>query len=143
MPPEELGPIVVVAVPVLVLYVLSRVTGWQRLAERYPSVGMSPEPHTRLGYGVFRGWLGYNGALVVGSDAGGLYVGTWAIFSWCHPAFYIPWSEVSEIRTEGSGWNERLAIRTVGAPEIDFALRPPTFARVRDDAKQAGVPGEY
>ena len=140
---EELLPILTVAIPVAVLYALSRATGWQRLAERYPCIGVPPEPHTRFGYGVFRGWLGYNGALVVGSDAGGLYVSTWAIFAWCHPAFYIRWSEVSEIRAEGSGWNERRAIRTVGAPDIDFALRPPTFALVRDDALEAGVPGQY
>ena len=143
MLPEELLPIFVAAFPLVVIYVLSRVTGWQRLAERYPSQGEPPPPSTRFGYGVFRGWLGYNGALVVGSDAGGLYVGTWWIFSWCHPAFYVPWSEVSEIRREASGWNARVAIRTVGVPEVDFALRPPTFAGVRYDAAQAEVPGEY
>jgi len=125
------------------IYFISRTTGWLTLAERYPSTGTPPAARTWLGYGVFRGWMGYNGALIVSSDATALYLSTWPLFSWCHPAIQIPWREVSELREEGGFWGARVTIRTIGAPDVDFALRPRTFALVRDDAKQAGVPGNY
>ena len=132
-----------VTIPGVILYGLSFLTGWRRLADRYPALRIPPAPATRFGFGVFRGWLGYNGALVVGCDTEALYVRTWWIFAWCHPAFVIPWREVTSIEPEGRGATARLRVRTSGAPDVDFALRPQTFAHVRDYARVAGVDGDY
>ena len=50
---------------------------------------------------------------------------------------------MSEIRREGQGWNERYSLRIPAAPEVNFALRPATFALVREAARSAGVAGDY
>lgn len=142
-PPTFLIPLVVL-VPFGVILVLSRISGWNLLAEHYPATGALPPTKKRMGYGVFRGWIGYNGGIIVGSDARGLSLRAMPILlSFCHRPIFIPWSEIGRIE-ERSGWNGRTyAVRTRRAQEVSFALRPSTFAAVRDDAKSAGVPGAY
>jgi hypothetical protein len=142
-PPAFLVPLVVL-IPVGVMVALSRYSGWNRLAEHYPGTGDSPRPSKWMGYGVFRGWLGYNGGIVVASDARGLYLrGMPIIMSFCHRRIFIPWPDVVGIERRSTWSGEVYAIRTRRASEVDFALRPSTFAVVRDDANSAGVPGEY
>jgi hypothetical protein len=142
-PPTFLIPLVVL-VPFGVILVLSRISGWNLLAEHYPATGELPPTKKRMGYGVFRGRIGYNGGIIVGSDARGLSLRAMPILlSFCHRPIFIPWSEISRIE-ERSGWNGRTyAIRTRRAGEVNFALRPSTFAVVRHDAKSAEVPGDY
>ena len=134
----------VVLVPVAVMVVISRYSGWNLLAEHYPPAGDFPRPSKWMGYGVFRGWLGYNGGIVVASDPAGLYLrGMPIIMSFCHRRIFIPWSEVTGIERRSRWSGEVFAIRTRRASEVDFALRPSTFAVVADHARAAGVPGEY
>jgi hypothetical protein len=116
----------------------------EALAKRYPLRGPFPKPKKWFGYGVFRGWVGYNGAIIVASDPGGLYLrGMPVLLSLCHPPISIPWSEVQEIVPPSVRFGGAYRIRTVQAPEVDFGLRPGTFAAVREDAKRAGVPGSH
>jgi hypothetical protein len=110
------------------------------LAERYPASIPMPRPKTRLGYGVFGGWVGYNGALVVASDASGLFLSVWPLLSWAHPPLFIPWTEVERVERERKWYGHAYAIHTRRAPEVHFALREPTYRLVRRDAKTAGVP---
>lgn len=142
-PPAWLVPLVVL-VPVGVMVVISRYSGWNLLAEHYPVSGDFPRPSKWLGYGVFRGWLGYNGGIVVASDQAGLYLrGMPIIMSFCHRRIFIPRTEVTGIERLSRWSGEVYAIRTRRASEVDFALRPSTFAVVADHARAAGVPGEY
>jgi hypothetical protein len=142
-PPTFLIPLVVL-VPVGVILAFSRLSGWNLLAEHYPVTGDPPPTKKWMGYGVFRGWIGYNGGIIVGSDARGFSLRAMPILlSFCHRPIFIPWSEVSRIE-ERSGWKGRTyAIRTRRAREVNFALRPSTFQVVRSDARNAEVPGEY
>ena len=141
------GLIPLVALPVLpvaLIYLISRTSGWQTLADRYPLRGPFPEPKVRLGYGVFRGWIGYNGGIVVASDRGGLYLRAMpVVLSFCHDAIYIPWSEVTYIEKDDGLLSNGYRILTAQAPEVRFALRVSTFAAVREDARAAGVAGQY
>jgi hypothetical protein len=125
----------------LLMWGFSRLSGWRVLAERYPLRGAAPAPRTRLGYGVFRGWIGYNGGLVLGADARGLYVSAMPVVlaPW-HPPIFIPWPEIAEFRARRIMWSRCYGIRLRGAPEVDFALRQRTFERVRADAQRAHVP---
>lgn len=128
-------------VPAIIIISISR-AGWAEMAETYPGADTKPRPKTRFGYGSIRGWIGYNGALIVTSDARGLYLATWPVLlSWCHPPVFIPWSEVAEIKTGrrlGMRFHELVTRRTA---HLRFALRSGTFALVRDDARAAGVRG--
>ena len=119
----------------------ARLSGWRTLAARYPGSASPPPPRTRFGYAVFRGWIGYNGGLVLAADARGLYVSAMPIVlaPW-HPPFFIPWGEITEIRGRRILWTRCFAIRTRRAPEIDFALRRRSFELVRADAQRAHVP---
>lgn len=128
--------------PAAVVYLISRTSGWQTLAERYPLSVEFPPPKTRFGYGVFRGWVGYNGGIIVSSDRTGLYLRAMPIvLSFCHDPIYIPWSEVVRVEREEGLLENGYRIVTAKAPEVRFALRPGTFATVRDDARAAGVEG--
>jgi len=127
-----------------VLVLISRYSGWNLLSEHYPGDRAFPPPSKWLGYGVFRGWVGYNGGIVVASDSQGLYLRAMPIIlSFCHRRIFIPWSDVVGIEKRTHWARQVLAIRTRRAAEVDFALRPSTFAVVRDDALSAGVPGDY
>jgi hypothetical protein len=142
-PPTFLIPLVVL-VPFVVILVLSRVSGWNLLAEHYPGTGDFPPAKKWMGYGVFRGWVGYNGGIVVASDLRGLYLrATPILLSFCHRRIFIPWPDISGIERRSIWSGEVYSIRTRRAREVDFALRPSTFQVVRDDAQSAGVPGEY
>lgn len=128
-----------------VIVLISRFSGWNLLAEHYPATGDFPRPSKWLGYGVFKGWLGYNGGIVVASDARGLYLRAMPIIlSFCHRRIFIPWTDITAIERKRGWWGRTIfAVRTRRAPEVGFALRPGTFAVVRDDARRADVPGEY
>jgi len=139
-------PIVLLAllVPVGTIVLISRLSGWQRLAEHYPARGEMPRRRKRMGYGVFRGWIGYNGGLVVAADGEGLHVAAMPVLlSFCHPRIFIPWSDVREIRRRRHLWQTFYEIETLRAPEVAFALRGGTFAFVRDHVSRAGVAGDY
>lgn len=141
----KLIPLVVVPLlPVAVIFFFSRMSGWQTLARRYPLRGCFPEPKVRLGFGVFRGWIGYNGGIVVASDGGGLYLRAMpVILSFCHDPIFIPWSEVTRVEKHKGLLSPGYRIVTMQAADVDFALRPSTFEVVRGDARAAGVAGEY
>jgi hypothetical protein len=131
-------------VPVGVIVLLSRLSGWQRLSEHYPARGEMPRRRKWLGYGVFRGWIGYNGGIVVAADEGGLHLAAMPIvLSFCHSPIFIPWSDVREIRKRRRLFQTYYVIETLRAPEIDFALRGETFAFVREHAAHAGIAGDY
>jgi hypothetical protein len=142
-PPTFLVPFVLL-VPVGVIVAISRFSGWNLLAEHYPGYGDFPRPAKWMGYGVFRGWVGYNGGIVVASDTRGLYVrGMPIILSFCHRRIFIPWSEITRIERRSIWSGTVYTIRTRRATEVDFALRPSTFAVVEEAARRAEVPGEY
>ena len=130
--------------PAALIALLARIGGWTALAERYPG-RTRPAPASRwFGYGVFRGWIGYNGGLVVGSDAAGLDLRAMpVILSFCHAPIFIPWREVARIERRARWFGSDYRIVTLRAPEVDVALRPGTFDAVRRDARAAGVAGDY
>ena len=128
-------------VPVAIMPVLARAGGWTILAQRYPESAPMPPPKTRFGYGVFAGWVGYNGALVVASDRSGLFLRVWPLLSWAHPPVFIPWTEVERVEHPRRFAVRLHEIHVRRAPEVRFALRDRTYGLVRDDAVAARVPG--
>ncbi|MEW6733187.1 MAG: hypothetical protein AB1489_17805 [Acidobacteriota bacterium] len=146
---SEIGkiiPLIILAplFPVSLIFLFSRVSGWQILARRYPLRGIFPKPKTRMGYGVFRGWIGYNGGIIVASDSAGLYLRAMPVLlSFCHDPIFIPWSEIRQINKEEGILSLGYQIITTQAPEVRFALRPSTFKLIRADAERAKVAGQY
>lgn len=130
--------------PAAVMFLISRGSGWSTLADTYPLQGDRPKALVRLGYGVFRGWIGYNGGLVLAADERGLYVSAMPIvLSFCHRPIFIPWRELREIRVRKRWFGQLYELHTVQARDVDFALRPSSFAALRPFAERASVPGDY
>jgi hypothetical protein len=135
-----LAPLVVLLYVFLLLCAFSRLSGWSRLAAAYPGRAQPATPRRWFGYAVFRGWIGYNGGLVVGADERGLDVaGMPLLLAFCHRPIFIPWSEVVEIRQRRILWTTCYGIRTRRASGVDFALRRRTFEFVRPQALRAQV----
>jgi len=133
-----------IASPIAAIVLLSRLSGWSTLAERYPGRTRPAKVLRWLGYAVFRGWIGYNGGLVVGSDGEGLDLRAMpVILSFCHPPIFIPWREIARIESRARWFGTGYYLVTRRAPEVDIALRPGTFEVVRTDATSAGVAGNY
>jgi hypothetical protein len=123
----------------LISFALSRMSGWAVLAQRYPGSGEPPQPRLRLGYGVFRGWCGYNGCLIVSADQRGLFLSVWPILAIGHASIHIPWTEVREIR-RASLWGRSIyRLITAQAPDVDFALLGRAWEFVRPQAEAARV----
>ncbi len=130
---------VLIYIPALI-FGISRFSGWNALATRYPRAGAAPKALTIFGYGMFRGWFGYNGGLVISADGTGLYLSTLPyILAWHKPAF-IPWKEITEARARLRFWKTYYTLSLRGAPEIDFALGKRAFDLVRPFLLEAGVP---
>lgn len=116
----------------LVNGILARMSGWADLAERYPLRGPAPPPVTRMGYGVFRGWLGYNGCLIIAADESGFHMAGWPLFlAPTHKPIHIPWGEIAEIRLHKLLWARSFQLVTRSAPAVDFRLNERTFTRIR------------
>ncbi|HBL15379.1 MAG: hypothetical protein A2X36_08355 [Elusimicrobia bacterium GWA2_69_24] len=116
----------------LVNGILARMSGWAALAERYPLRGQAPPPATSMGYGAFRGWLGYNGCLIIAVDDTGFYLAGWPIFlAPTHKPIHIPWGELTEIRLHKLLWARSFQLVARSAPEVDFRLNERTFALIR------------
>lgn len=126
-----------------VAWVCSRLAAWPALARAYPaSPGDRPQ---ELSYGsaVFRGWVAYNNALRVGASERGLYVATLPVLlSWCHPAVFIPWSDIVEVR-EAAVWPARFgpdACLVLGRlPGFAFRLRARPYRLIRPRLSAARV----
>jgi len=123
------------------LWLLARIGGWRTLAERYPRNDAMPPRKMWMGFAVFRGWVGYNGALVVASDARGLFLSALPILLWSHPPIFIPWADVERIEHRSTWYGRVHEIRVRRAPEVRFGLRERTYRFVQPDAAAAGVAG--
>lgn len=92
-----LAPLLIVFLAAIT-FLISRISGWNSLAQKYPLRATFPKPKIWLGYGVLRGWIGYNGGVIVASDSRGLYLRAIPIIlSFCQAPIFIPWSEIRAI----------------------------------------------
>jgi hypothetical protein len=73
---------------------VSWITGWRSLAERYRTDREVPEHRRWMQRARMRCGMGYNNALTMGSDAEGIYMGMTLPMFPGHPRLFIPWSDV-------------------------------------------------
>ena len=106
-----------------ICWLLSRLSGWHRLAAHYAS---SSRPVTGTLYGGVSGQVGfvsYRGVLTMHADTDGFFVEVMALFRVGHPRLFIPWSEISasEAQTMFFSRLERLGI---GQPVVATLALP-------------------
>jgi len=79
----------------LLNFLVSRLTGWARMAVHYRNPGGWPEKvwryqtiHTRWG-------MGYKGCTNIGVDSRGLHFSFGFLFRFGHPPIFVPWGDIT------------------------------------------------
>lgn len=84
---------------------VSRMTGWHRLAERFALQGDFPAERWRFKSATARYGSQYNNCLTIAANPMGLYMAMLPGFRMGHPPLFIPWSEIAIARTKVLFWN--------------------------------------
>jgi len=84
---------------------VSRMTGWHRLAERFALQGDFPAECWRFKSATARYGSQYNNCLTIAANPMGLYMAMLPGFRMGHPPLFIPWSEIAIARTKILFWN--------------------------------------
>lgn len=98
-----------------VLWILSNVGGWKRLAEHYRT---ESEPSGETFYGVSGkvGLTNYNHALNCTANQEGLFLEVSLLFRFAHSRLFIPWTEFRDVRRTRLIWLSFLAAK-IGEPK--------------------------
>jgi hypothetical protein len=104
----------------LVVGLISLLSGWQRLAERYratvPTVGPTVGETLHMQNGMI-GWARYNGVLTLTAGPSGLFMEVFPLFRFAHPRLLIPWQEFRNARVEERFWQKQVRA-DIGFPTL-------------------------
>lgn len=99
-----------------VLWMLSHVGGWSRLAARYRSKE-APLGKRWTGVQGNVGFVSYRGVLECTTNEEGMFLQPGLIFRFSHPLLFIPWTEFREARRSTILWL-RTVRANVGSPRV-------------------------
>ena len=69
-------------------------------------------------------WLTrYNNVLTIGADGAGLYMAPFVLFRAWHPALFVPWSEITDVRETQFLFSKFVVMRLGRVEEIPFRIR--------------------
>lgn len=106
-----------------VVWLISRIGGWHRLARRYAAGDrLVTGTSTRL-FGAMVGCASYRGCLTLHFNAEGFFMEVMPLFKIGHPRLFIPWSEISTRTPVSLLWwkAERVSI---GRPVVSTVTLP-------------------
>jgi hypothetical protein len=116
---------------VFVLWLLSELSGWRKLA----AIFRAQHPPSGRCLRMQGGWVGdtlYTGCLTIYTSNEGLYVSIWPTFRFRQPPLLIPWNAIHN-RREKRWMLSRLVQFDVGAPPIGtMRLMPTVFRDIPD-----------
>ena len=75
--------------------IISRLTGWARMAAHYPVIGAFTGKIWRFQTITTRRGMGYKGSANVGADSRGLHLSLFFIFRFGHPPLFVPWRDIT------------------------------------------------
>jgi hypothetical protein len=83
----------------------SVISGWGKLAEKYPDYDSSQAPWKGWRWGKF-GWVDYKSCIWVSADMRGLHIKTGPLFLFraFHPPICIPWSAIDRVEIRQILW---------------------------------------
>jgi len=79
---------------ILMVFIISRLTGWARMAAHYHNVGGFTGKVWRFQTITTRRGMGYKGSTTVGADSRGLYLSMFFLFRFGHPPLFVPWRDI-------------------------------------------------
>jgi hypothetical protein len=101
----------------VILFVMSAVGGWRRLAHQYPAIGI---PAGGRSFTFISGMLGiarYNRTLTAVTSDAGLYLSVRKVFRFGHPPLFIPWNEIANPERSSFMRREYIAFE-IGTPPL-------------------------
>jgi hypothetical protein len=109
-------PLVLVAAWAPILFLVSTLGGWRRLADHFPA---NDPPTGRQSWmqSLSIGWASYSNCLTIYVSADGLYLSVMLPFRPGHPPIFIPWSEIHDMTTRRQLWVEDVVF-DVGSPSV-------------------------
>ncbi len=121
-------------------FVISCISGWRRLANRFLTDRDFPLHKRRFQSASMRLLMGYNNALTLASDVEGVYAGM-TIFIPGHPRLFVPWTDVRVDSSRTFMWR---TVRTLslGPDAIPLTVREGTaqfLLEPRGDAATRGA----
>ena len=135
-------PFVFAAIWCGVCLLISGISGWSRLAEKYPG---SETPAGKC-FSWQRGRMGvanYKNSLVIHTSPEGLHLAVMKLFRVGHPPIFIPWSDIHNATFQRLFWSETVAFEAGHPPLAKIHLRRDVFADVPIqivDPDRAGAP---
>jgi len=79
----------------LLNFIVSRLTGWARIASHYRNVGGFTGKVWRFQTITTRRGMAYKGNMNVGADSRGLYLSLFFFFRFGHPPVFVPWGDIT------------------------------------------------
>ncbi|HET9956639.1 MAG TPA: hypothetical protein VFQ61_19210 [Polyangiaceae bacterium] len=123
-----------------VMAMLASMSGWSRLAERYPANRRFKGP-SRSGVALQLEYGAYRGVCRVGSDHSELNISLPLLFRFRHPTLSIPWAEIVSCRP-GEFFGTRTAVlRTRAVPEVPIAIPEELAKWLESVSPLASCPG--
>jgi hypothetical protein len=111
-----------------IVFLISRIGGWGRLAKRYSAGDRQPSGESqRLGSGLV-GASRYRGVLTIHQNDDGFFLEVSPLFRIGHPRLFIPWSEISERSHHEVLWAKTERI-TIGSPPVSKLTLPQNVIR--------------
>jgi hypothetical protein len=101
------------------LELLSRASGWKRVAQRYRALTVPEGQKFSMQHCAF-GWADYNGCVTIIVAPEGVYLALWPPFRLSHPPLLIPWSALHVLKVKPTGW----------VKEVKLAIDDPPLARL-------------
>jgi hypothetical protein len=117
---------------IMTLAVIGRVSGWQKLARRYPVRDLNRGTRIWIGNIWFR-FGGYRNLVYVKADESHLHFRM--ILRLGHPPFSVPWSDVSAKRILVWGWSKRVQFNFASEPDYPFKMLGVTADRIIDASR--------
>jgi hypothetical protein len=115
-----------------IVVLISRVSGWARLAERYHTNEAAQGPAWRFESASMRWNSRYGNIVTLSAEAQGLRIALFPLFRPGHPPLLVPWNEISARPASFRVlFRTPMELRFARAPEIPFCLRETAFLRIQ------------
>ncbi len=111
----------------LIVWFLSHLGGWQRLARSYAAGSRPVTGERRSGVWGMVGWVSYRFVLTLHFTAEGFFIEVMPLFRIGHPRLFIPWTAISARSSSRLLWFRTETLK-VGRPLIGSITLPAKVA---------------
>lgn len=115
----------------LVMYWIALTSGWRLLAKRFRLQQTFLGEKWTMQSARMRWLTQYNNVLTIGADNTGLFMVPFILFRAWHPALFVPWSEITDVRETQFLFIKFIEMRLGRVEEIPFKVRASLAAQIQ------------